>query len=124
MARRIVQPHRGEVWLVNFDPTLGAEIQKTRPALVIQNDVGNRVSPITIVSAITSTLKKPYPFQVLIPAGHGGLDVDSVVTLNHVRPIDRSRLVRKLGKLSPPAMRDVNRALIISLDIDVDDLTE
>jgi hypothetical protein len=53
MARKIIHPRRGEVWLVNFDPTVGAEIQKTRPALVIQNDIGNRLSPITIVAAIT-----------------------------------------------------------------------
>lgn len=72
MARKVTHPRRGEVWLVNFDPTLGAEIQKTRPALVIQNDVGNRLSPITIVAAITSTLKRTYPFQVYLPSGEGG----------------------------------------------------
>jgi len=49
----VAAPRRGEVYLVSFDPTLGAEIKKTRPALVIQNDVGNRYSPITIVAAIT-----------------------------------------------------------------------
>jgi mRNA interferase MazF len=64
MARRITHPLRGEIWLVNFEPTIGAEIRKTRPALVIQNDIGNRASPITIVAAITSTLKRAYPFQV------------------------------------------------------------
>jgi mRNA interferase MazF len=119
MARKIVHPRRGEVWLVDFDPTIGAEIQKTRPALIIQNDVGNRVSPITIVGAITSTLKKPYPFQVFLPAGTGGLDTDSVVTLNHIRSIDRRRLVRRLGALSEALMRQVGDALIVSLDIEV-----
>jgi mRNA interferase MazF len=82
MARRVTHPIRGESWLVNFDPTIGSEIKKTRPALIIQNDVGNRVSPITIVAAITSTLKQTYPFQVRLSAGQGRLDVDSVVTLN------------------------------------------
>jgi mRNA interferase MazF len=81
--------------------------------------VGNRVSPITIVGAITSTLKKPYPFQVFVPAGTGGLEIDSVVTLNHIRSIDRRRLVRRLGALSDDLMRQVDEALIISLDIDV-----
>jgi mRNA interferase MazF len=49
-----VTPKRGQVYLVNFDPTIGAEIRKTRPALVVQNDIANRHSPITIVAAITS----------------------------------------------------------------------
>ena len=122
MARKVTQPRRGEVWLVNFDPSLGAEIKKTRPALILQNDVGNRLSPVTIVGAITSTLKKPYPFQVFLRSGSTGLDVDSVVTLNQIRSIDRTRLVRKLGKLSPAIMLEVDRALIVSLAIDVDGL--
>ena len=47
-------PKRGEIYLVNFEPTVGAEIRKTRPALVLQNDIANRHSPITIVAAVTS----------------------------------------------------------------------
>ena len=71
--RRITYPRRGEVYLVRFDPTEGAEIKKTRPALVIQNDVGNRHSPTTIVAAITSKLEQPlYPIEVLITAPDGG----------------------------------------------------
>lgn len=102
---------------MNFDPTVGAEIQKTRPALVIQNDIGNRASPITIVAAITSTLKQAYPFQVFIEQGEAGLDVDSVVTLNHIRSIDRQRLVRRLGMIRPNTMRAVERAILVSLGI-------
>lgn len=119
MARKIAFPRRGEIWLVNFDPTIGAEIRKTRPALIIQNDVGNRASPITIVAAITSTLKRPYPFQVLLSAREAGLDVDSVVTLNHIRSIDRERLVRRLGMLSSTTMRAVDQAILVSLGIDL-----
>ena len=52
-AHKVALPRRGDVFLVSFDPTLGAEIQKTRPALVLQNDIANRFSPITIVAAIT-----------------------------------------------------------------------
>jgi mRNA interferase MazF len=102
---------------VNFDPTIGAEIQKTRPALIIQNDVGNRVSPITIVAAITSTLKQAYPFQVFLKRGEAGLDVDSVVTLNHIRSIDRQRLVRRLGAVGPTTMQHVERAILVSFGI-------
>jgi len=118
MAGRINYPLRGDVWLVDFDPTVGAEIKKTRPALIIQNDIGNRVSPITIVAVITSTLKRPYPFQVYLPMGEGGLDVDSVVTLNHIRSIDRHRLVRRLGTVSDKTMSAVDQAILISLGLE------
>ena len=70
MARpkREVAPKRGQVYLVSFDPTVGSEIRKTRPALVLQNDIANRHSPITIVAAITSRVdEKLYPTEVLIP---------------------------------------------------------
>ena len=60
--RKVSYPKRGEVYLVNFEPTLGSEINKTRPALILQNDVGNRYSKITIVAAITSRFAEPlYP---------------------------------------------------------------
>ncbi len=82
MARKITHPRRGEIWLVNFDPTIGAEMKKTRPALVIQNDVGNRLSPITIVSPFANR-EATYPFPSSC-RGEGEFDVDSVVTLNHI----------------------------------------
>lgn len=122
MARKIDYPRRGEIWLVNFDPAIGSEIQKTRPALVIQNDIGNRVSPVTIVAAITTTLKRVYPFQVYLPAGQAGLSADSVVTLNHIRSVDRKRLVHRLGALIPKTLNEVDRAIIVSLGIALEDL--
>jgi mRNA interferase MazF len=122
MARRIDHPRRGEVWLVSFDPAMGSEIQKTRPALVIQNDIGNRVSEITIVSAITTTVKRSYPFQVQLSAGEGGVTRDSVITLNQIRSVDRRRLVRRLGSVSKESMKAVDQAIVISLGIDMDGL--
>jgi mRNA interferase MazF len=118
MAGRIIHPRRGDVWLVNFDPTLGTEIQKTRPAVVIQNDLGNQLSSLTIVAAITSTLKRAYPFQVAILAGEGGVQRDSVVTLNHIRSVDHQRLIHRLGRLSPVLMRAVDQAILVSLGVD------
>jgi mRNA interferase MazF len=56
--QKVAYPKRGEVYLVNFDPTIGSEIQKTRPALILQNDIANQHSPITIVAAITSQFDK------------------------------------------------------------------
>jgi mRNA interferase MazF len=109
---------RGEVYLVNFDPTTGAEIQKTRPALIIQNDVSNQHSPVTIVAAITSKFdEKLYPTEVLIAAQEGGLNIDSVILLNQIRSIDRKRLIRRLGKINVKTLKKVDIALKISLGL-------
>lgn len=111
-------PRRGEVYLVNFDPTIGSEIQKTRPALVLQNDIANRHSPITIVAAITSKFEGPlYPTEVLVTSPEGGLNLDSVVLLNQIRSIDRRRLVRRLGAIRSATLERVDRALQISLGL-------
>jgi mRNA interferase MazF len=120
MARRpqVARPKRGEVYLVNFDPTIGAEIQKTRPALVIQNDIANRYSPITIVAAITSQFDEVlYPTEVPIQPPEGGLSIPSVVLLNQIRSVDKRRLVRRLGIVTLATMARVDRAILISLGL-------
>jgi mRNA interferase MazF len=115
---RITYPKRGEVYLVSFDPTVGAEIQRTRPALILQNDIANRHSPITIVAAITSQFEEPlYPTEVLITPPEGGLTTASVVLLNQIRSIDRRRLVRRLGRVSAGTLERVNRAIQLSLGL-------
>lgn len=111
-------PRRGEIHLVTFDPTVGAEIRKTRPALVLQNDVANRSSPVTIVAALTSQIETPlYPTEVLVRAPEGGLDRDSIVMLNQIRTIDKRRLARRLGKVSLTTIGRVDRALKVSLGL-------
>jgi len=103
---------------VSFDPTVGAEIRKTRPAVVIQNDIGNRHSPVTIVAAVTSQVGETrYPTEVLVTPPEGGLKAASIVLLNQVRTIDKQRLVRRLGRLRPATIRKVDHALLISLGL-------
>jgi mRNA interferase MazF len=114
--RKIGFPKRGEVYIVAFDPTRGAEIKKTRPAVVIQNDVDNQYSPLTIVAPITSKFDdKVYPTEVLVRAPEGGLKVDSVVSVNQLRAVDKGRVERRLGTLKPVTMTLVNEAIAISL---------
>jgi mRNA interferase MazF len=116
--RAVNYPRRGEIYLVNFDPVIGAEIRKTRPALILQNDIANRHSPLTIVSAITSQFEEPlYPTEVHLKAGEGGTTKDSVILLNQIRSVDKRRLVRRLGTLSPESMQRVHRSLQISLGL-------
>lgn len=115
---KVSHPRRGEVYWVSFDPTVGAEIRKARPALVLQNDIANRYSPVTIVAAISSQFDEPlYPTEVLVQAPEGGLATDSVVLLNQIRSIDKRRLVRRLGTLRLPTLRQVDRAVQISLGL-------
>lgn len=116
--RKLAQPKRGEIYLVSFDPTVGAEMQKTRPALVLQNDIANEHSPITIVAAITSQFDDTlYPTEVLVQPTEGGLTVNSVVLLNQIRSIDKQRLVKRLGKLTDETMVLVNLAIQVSLGL-------
>jgi mRNA interferase MazF len=111
---RLNHPRRGEVYLVRLDPTLGAEIKKTRPAIILQNDIDNRHSLTTIVIPLTSKFEYPlYPADVLVQATEGGLATDSVALLNQIRAVDRIRLVRCLGRLQRRTMAEVDRALLI-----------
>jgi mRNA interferase MazF len=112
-------PRRGEIYLVEFDPARGHEVQKTRPAVIIQNDIGNRHSPVTIVAAVTSKLSPtPYPVEVVIAPGKGnGLTLPSAIQLGQIRSMDRERLVKRIGALDSPTMRKVDEALKISLGL-------
>src|ERR1039457_69445 len=117
--QKIGTPRRGEIYLCSFDPTVGHEIKKTRPALVIQNDVGNRYSPLTIVAAITSTVSPvPYPVEVVIdPTAANGMVVRSSIRLDQIRTVDRQRLVRRLGVVDSFVVAQVDQALKISLGL-------
>ena len=111
-------PKRGEVYIVNFDPTIGSEVKKTRPALILQNDIGNRYSPVTIVAALTSQFDEPvYPTEVLMEPTEGVLEKRSVVLLGHIRTVDKVRLLTKLGSVLPRTMTKVNQAIEISLGL-------
>jgi mRNA interferase MazF len=110
---------RGDVVIVNFDPTVGAEIKKIRPALVIQNDIGNTYSNTIIVTAITSREKgeKRYSTEVFLEKGDAGLEYDSVVLLSHIRTIDIQRIIKKIGKVNSDTMQSVDTALEISVGL-------
>ncbi len=114
----MVVPKRGDVYYVSFDPTIGVEIKKTRPALIIQNDIGNVHSSATIVAAITSTARGAFPYEVALRAGEGGLPKDSLILLNQIRTIDKKRLGRKTGTVSAATMKDVDEAIAISLGLE------
>jgi mRNA interferase MazF len=101
---------------VNFASGRGSEQRGIRPALVIQNDVGNEHAATTIVAAITSTIKI-YPVTVPLNRGEGGLKQPSMVNLAQILTVDRSRLRRRVGALSPGHIEMVNSAIAISLGL-------
>ena len=109
---------RGQVFLVNFDPTVGAEARKTRPALVVSNDINNVYSPIISISPITSNITRVYSFEVEIPSATAGLKARSKVMVNQTRAVDKARLVKTMGHLSEEIMTHVNRALMLHYDLE------
>jgi mRNA interferase MazF len=112
-------PKRGEIFLTALDPTVGREIQKPRPAVIIQNDVSNRLTDMTIVAPITSTVRFPLsPVHVLLAADQRtGLPVTSVALLNQIRAIDRTRLIKKLGAIDVDTAERVDEAIKLSLGL-------
>ena len=109
---------RGDVWLANLDPVISSEQGKTRPVVIVQNDVANEYSPVVTIAAITSAVgHQKYPTEAHVGAQEGGLKRDSVILLNQIRTIDKRRLVKRMGQLSRATMKQVDEALRISLGL-------
>lgn len=109
---------RGDIVLTDLEPVKGSEQGKTRPCLVIQNDLGNRLSPTTIVAAISSKIGKEFPFTVFLQKGEGNLPKDSLVLCNHLRTIStEARIIKKIGALNHEKMKKVDAALKTSLGL-------
>ncbi len=109
---------RGDVFFADLSPVVGSEQGGTRPVLVIQNDIGNRFSPTVIIAAITAQIQKAkLPTHVEIDAKKYGFERDSVILLEQLRTIDKSRLTDKITQLDQPLMKEVEDALAISLGL-------
>ena len=117
MAETRPQIQRGDIFSVDFEPVLGSEQGKVRPALVVQNDIGNRFSPTVIVAAITFGSLARFDVNVAVSTPEGGLSNDSIILLNQIRTVDRSRLGKYWGRLSAQTMKRVDEALKISLGL-------
>jgi len=107
-------PKRGEIWLVNWNSARGSEQAGRRPALVIQNDIGNEKAPTTIIAAISSSVKA-YPMNVRINPPEGGLDHPSIIKTSQILTISKERLETRLGRISEDSLDEVDRAIKLSL---------
>ena len=110
--------HRGDNYYADLRPVVGSEQGGVRPVLIIQNDIGNKHSPTVICAAITSQMNKAkLPTHVELDSSRYALVKDSVVLLEQLRTIDKKRLRDKVCHLDREILRKVERALLISLDL-------
>ena len=110
--------HRGDIYYADLRPVVGSEQGGVRPVLIIQNDIGNKHSPTVICAAITSQMNKAnLPTHVELDSSRYALVKDSVVLLEQLRTIDKKRLRDKVCHLDREILRKVERALLISLDL-------
>jgi mRNA interferase MazF len=116
----MVDIRRGDIVYADLDgptETRGHEIRKKRPAIVIQNDIGNEASATTII-APTSSGSSPYPFQVNVTAATSDFETDSYVMLDQIRTVDiDERILETFGSLDTQTMTEVDRAIEISLGL-------
>lgn len=110
---------RGDVYYADLRPVVGSEQGGIRPVLIIQNDVGNKHSPTVICAAVTSKMNKAkLPTHVELNAKESGIVKDSVILLEQLRTIDKQRLREKICHIDDALLAKVNRALMISLELD------
>lgn len=107
---------RGDIYYADLSPVVGSEQGGIRPVLIIQNDIGNKYSPTVIVAAITSQINKAkLPTHIELDANTYKLPKDSVILLEQLRTIDKRRLKEQVAKLDSFKMKEVGRAILISL---------
>lgn len=108
---------RGEIYWVDWSPGRGSEQIGIRPALIIQNNTGNKFSPTTIIASMSTAPEKPFPFLVEVTVGEGGLSQYGAVNLAQILTIDKTCLGDKCGQLSIQKMLEVDRAIKTSLGL-------
>lgn len=115
---------RGDIWLIELDPSVGSEANKTRYAVIVSNDARNAASARTgrgvlTVVPFTSNRTRIFPFQVDVPADEvNGLTVDSKAQAEQLRSVDISRFVRRIGNLSTESLSALDEALLLHLGLD------
>ena len=109
---------RGEIFLAALDPVIGHEIAKTRPVIVVSNDIGNLYSgTVTIIPVTSKNLTKIYPFEIYLPRESSNLKKDSKAKADQIRTLDKARLIKSLGFLNCELVEDMDRAIIIHLNL-------
>jgi mRNA interferase MazF len=109
---------RGEIYYANLDPTVGSEINKRRPVVIVSNDINNRVSDVITVLPVTSNISRVYPFEVLLLQAESGLPKDSKVQSQQIRSLAKQRLRGKaIGQLTDEKMLAIDAAIRLHLNL-------
>ncbi len=108
---------RGDVVVVNFGPTTGSEVKKSRPSVVVSNNQNNRFAPVLTVIPLTSNVRRVYPFDVLIPR-QAGLPKDSKAMANQIRTVSKERVSGWICRLPPELLLSIEDAILLHLGID------
>lgn len=112
---------RGDIYFANLDSTVGAEIKKKRPVIIISNNANNKMASTVTVAPITSNTTKVYPFEVLLEMKHSGLSKHSKVQCHRIRTISKLRIQEpKAGRATDDIMTRIDAALKLHLDLFVD----
>ena len=108
---------RGDLYYADLDPTVGHEMQKTRPALVMSNNTINERAAVIVVCPITGAAGKSGRYHIFIPEGTGGLNKDSIIHCGQIRAIDKERLGQRIGSIDSQTMALVEEGIKIVLSL-------
>ena len=109
---------RGDIFLAALDPVLGHEISKTRPVIIISNDIGNiYTGTVTVLPVTSKNLKKIYPFEIYLPRKISGLKKDSKGKADQIRTLDKARLIKQIGCLDGELIKSTDRAIRVHLNL-------
>lgn len=108
---------RKDIYYADLGPRSGSEQGGNRPVIIMQNDIGNKFSKTVIVIPITSKTKTELPTHVKIGKGECGLKKESIILSEQIMTIDKSRLSKKIGKISDELMEDITKAVEISIGL-------
>ena len=109
---------RGEIYFMNIDPTVGQEIRKTRPVVIVSNNANNKVSATITVIPITSNVTKVFPFEVFIAVSESGLPKDSKAQCQQIRTVSVQRIMsHKIGALKSATLEKINAGIRLHLSV-------
>lgn len=108
---------KGDLFWANLDPTIGSEISKKRPVLIVSNNINNRYAETITILPVTTSTDRVFPFEILINAGDGNIPETSKIKANQIRTIDKQRLFQKIGTISVSKLNEAEKAILIHLDI-------
>ena len=109
---------KGDVVWADLNPTIGGEINKIRPVIIVSNNINNQYSETITILPITSSINKIYPFEVLLKAKEANIKNDSKIKANQIRTIDKQRIKEYIGSLSASKLSEVDLAVKIHLALE------